>query len=102
MSKLLEKIKDQTRWDTIPSMRNAYRLLCNHEVCSLSCANAKNGRLSITSVHGADRHSYTLTKKDMTFLTLMFLDSLNTQDLDILTKLFNKLSEEHVLTSEKI
>ncbi len=101
MSSLIERLKILTRWDTIPNTVDGYRLLCNNSECSLSCANLKDGKLSITSVHGNERHSYTLTKRDMTFLGLLFLDSLEEKDLDVFSKLFNKISDEFSLEIEK-
>jgi hypothetical protein len=91
-----------TRWATIPSVEGGYRLLCSNLDCSLSCANLKNGKLSVTSVHGAERHSYELSKADMTFTTLMFLNSLNENELEIFVKIFNKMAPEVVLNLETL
>lgn len=102
MNDFLDKFKVQTRWAAIPNMENGYRLLCNHETCSLSCANLRNGRLSVTSVHGESRHSYVLSKKDMAFITTAFLDSLSKEELDTFTKIFNKISPEYILTAEEL
>lgn len=102
MSNFLDKFKLNTRWATIPDATSGYRLLCNHESCSLSCANLRDGKLSVTSVHGDYRHSYVLTKKDMAFLTTVFLNSLSKEDLETFTKIFNKTSPDFVLAVEEI
>lgn len=101
MPKLIEKIKERTRWDRIPNRENAYRLLCDHPDCSLSCANLKDGRLLVTSVHGEDRHSYQFRKNDMFFATLLFLDSLSEKELEIFFHTFNKLSEDFIAELKK-
>lgn len=87
-------MKTQTRWDAIPQEADAFRLLCNQPVCSLSCANIRNGKLSITSIHGSERHSYVLTKKDMAFLTATFLAHLSKSELETFTKIFKSISDE--------
>jgi hypothetical protein len=102
MNNYTDKLKLQTRWDTILNEKDSYRLLCNHATCSLSCANIRKGKLSVTSTHGAERHSYILSKKDMAFLTAMFLDSLSEEELKTYCKAFNKISTEFLLNVEKI
>ncbi len=98
----MDSINDlSTRWDVIPNGENAYRLLCSHPTCSLSCANLKNGKLSTTSVHGIERHSYELSKNDMCFLTLMFLISLTKQELDIFLSIYNDISSEKLFINKK-
>jgi hypothetical protein len=97
-----DTLKAKTRWDNIPEASDAYRLLCSAPICSLSCANLKNGKLSVTSVHGTERHSYAFTKNDMAFATISFLDSLTQAELEIFIKMFNKISPEFVLNFEKI
>lgn len=72
-----------TRWAKITGEDGSYRLLCSNPTCSLSCANLKNGKISVTSVHGTERHSYELTKADMAFTSLMFLNSLTEDELTI-------------------
>lgn len=98
----LQKLKDKTRWDYIPNENSAYRLSCSHPVCSLSCANLRNGRLSTTSIHGEERHSYVFTKNDMAFSALEFLNSLSEKDLSTFCKMFSKLSPEYILNLEKL
>ncbi len=102
MTDYLSKLKDKTRWDNIPQQEDAFRLLCSDPQCSLSCANLKNGRISVTSMHGTERHSYSMSKSDMVLATLFFLDSLEDADMEKFCKIFNKLSPEGVLTYEKI
>lgn len=97
-----DKLKSTTRWDNIPDSPENYRLLCSDPLCSLSCANLKNGKLAVTSVHGAARHSYMFTKADMAFTTLMFLNSLSDKELEVFVKMFNKISNEYVFNLEKI
>jgi len=60
----------------------------------LSCANIRNGRLSITSIHGSERHSYALTKKDMAFLTAVFLSHLSKTELETFNRIFKSVSDE--------
>jgi hypothetical protein len=90
----LDKLKSQTRWDNIPQEPDAFRLLCNQPVCSLSCANIRNGKLAITSIHGSERHSYILSKKDMAFLTAVFLSHLSKTELETFNKIFKSISDE--------
>lgn len=90
----LDRLKIQTRWDSIPQELDAFRLLCNQPVCSLSCANIRNGRLAITSIHGNERHSYILTKKDMAFLTAVFLSHLSKTELETFNTIFKSISDE--------
>lgn len=100
----LDKLKIQTRWDDIPQEPNGFRLLCNQPVCSLSCANIRNGKLAITSIHGNERHSYILTKKDMAFLTAIFLTHLSKTELETFNTIFKSISDESnelVLNSEE-
>lgn len=102
MNRFLNKLKLATRWDTIPDEIKGFRLLCNDPECSLSCANLKQGKLSVTSIHGNERHSYLLSKKDMAFVTLCFLDSLSETDLESFCKMFDKVSSDFILRVEKI
>lgn len=97
----LEKLQSKTRWNLIPGTTNQYRLLCSHPECSLSCANLRSGKLSVTSIHGADRHSYLLTKNDMAFVTIDFLGSLTPEELNGFCKLFNQITKGSALTAEK-
>lgn len=76
---LIDNLK--TRWNKISSFGDDYRLSCSHPVCSLSCANLKKGRISVTSVHGIERHSYEFTRDDMAFATVKFLSSLSKKEL---------------------
>lgn len=98
----LSRLKEKTRWDNIPQSDTGFRLLCSDPECSLSCANLKNGRISVTSTHGTERHSYSMGKSDMIFATLFFLDSLAEADIEKFCKLFNKLSPAGILNYEKI
>lgn len=102
MNNYIDRLKLQTRWDSIFNENESYRLLCNHPTCSLSCANLKKGRLAVTSIHGTDRHSYMLSKKDMAFLTALFLDSLSKEELETFSKVFGKISDAYVLNIEEI
>lgn len=90
----LNRLKTQTRWDDIPQEPDAFRLLCNQPVCSLSCANIRNGKLAITSIHGNERHSYILTKKDMAFLTAVFLAHLSKTELETFNIILKSVSDE--------
>lgn len=102
MLDFLTRLKEKTRWDSIPQSDTGFRLLCSDPSCSLSCANLKNGRFSVTATHGTERHSYTLSKNEMVFISLLFLDSLEDEDMEKFCKLFSKLSAEGILTYEKI
>lgn len=102
MSEYLTKLQKVTRWDNIPDADSSYRLLCSGQECSLSCANLRDGKLSVTSVHGKDRHSYLFTKNDMAFTTIAFLDQLSEKELQNICNIFNKVSPEYILTLEKI
>jgi len=103
MSDFLTLLKDQTRWNDIAQSRDdGYRLLCNHAECSLSCANLRDGVLSLTSIHGKERHSYKLTKYDMAFASIMFLDSLTKEDLEDFAKMFNKVSSKYNIIPENM
>jgi len=97
----LDKLKKDTRWDNIPDLPESYRLLCNSSMCSLSCANLRDGRLSVTSVHGAERHSQTLTKKEMAFISAIFLNSLSEYDMLTFLNIYNNLSPENTLSTSK-
>ena len=101
MSQILEKLREGTRWDKIPDNKG-YRLSCSNSQCSHSCANLRGGRLSVTSVHGTERHSYIFTKRDTALAMLSFLDTLPKADLENFCKIFNKMSEEFVLNVEKL
>lgn len=92
----------KTRWTEIPRVGEGYRLLCSNPLCSLSCANLKNGKISVTSIHGDERHSYELTKNDMLFATITFLNHLTKKELETFTKVFNKISPEMVLILEQL
>lgn len=102
MFEYLNKLQKRTRWDNIPDTEDGYRLLCSNPVCSLSCANLRNGRLAVTSMHGNDRHSYLFTKHDMVFATLEFLNTLSETELHTFAGMFNKVSPDLVLNTEKI
>lgn len=93
-----DKIKSKTRWNTIPGTEGSFRLSCSDESCSLSCANLRNGKLSTTSMHGNERHSYTLSKNDMAFATLMFLRELSTDELIRFCNMFNNSNTTNILT----
>lgn len=92
-------LNQKTRWR---DLKHGHRLLCNNEDCSLSCANILNGRLSVTSIHGTERHTYQLEEDDMLFLILEFLSSLAEDKLIYFCKLFNKKSEDFLLNLEKL
>lgn len=94
---ILDKISQKTNWTKVDN-QNRFRLRCSGEECSLSCANIASGRLSITSTHGNERHTNLLTKKDMLFVTLMYLNSLEKNDLDYVIRLFNKVSDDYTLS----
>lgn len=102
MRKYIDKLKSQTRWNDIPSLPDGYRLLCSNPVCSLSCANLRNGKLSVTSLHGDERHSYIFTKRDMTFAVIEFLNSLDERELTTVLNIFNKISPDYALNLEKL
>ena len=90
-------LKLKTRWDNIPQTTDGYKLLCSNAECSLSCANVKGGKLSVTSIHGTERHSQQLSKMDMAFMSLLFLNSLSGKDLSTFVNLFNKSNENFIL-----
>lgn len=102
MSNYIDILQEKTRWDDIPKTNNDFRLLCNDPECSLSCANIRNGKLSVTSIHGDERHSQILTKNDMAFITLKFLESLNEEELRTFCHIFNKISPTFLLTFKKL
>lgn len=102
MNKFLDKFKLTTRWDSIPNYKNGYRLLCDQPSCSLSCANLRDGKFSVTSIHGEERHSYSLSKNDMAFATALFLNSLSKEELETFAKVFNKVSPLFVLNIEEL
>jgi hypothetical protein len=98
----LNNLKLRTRWENIPQALGDYKLLCANEECSLSCSNLKGGKLSVTSIHGTDRHSQQLSKLDMAFLAIVFLNSLSEKDLAMFLLYFNKVSENFNLNLEKV
>lgn len=102
MSDYLNRLKEKTRWDSFPEVPDSYRLLCSDKLCSLSCANLRHGRISVTSVHGSDRHSYVFTKNDMAFAAIAFLNELSEEELKAFCNGFNKVSSEFVLSQEKV
>lgn len=102
MSEYLERFKSKTRWDNIPTLVDSYKLLCSGPECSLSCANIRGGRLSVTATHGNDRHSQVLSKNDMVFATMAFLNSLSREELEIFCKIFAKSSPNYILNLETI
>jgi hypothetical protein len=53
-------------------------------------------------MHGNERHSQQLTKMDMAFMTLLFLNSLSEKDLNTFLILFNKSNENFILNLEKV
>ena len=91
-----------TRWDRVDTTEERYRLRCNSEDCSMSCANVSNGKLSITSVHGGERHTSMLSNRDMLFVTLQYLNSLSSKDLDSFCNLFNVNFSKVLLTKKEI
>lgn len=95
-------LKLKTRWDNIPQTVDGYKLLCTNPECSLSCANVKGGKLAVTSIHGTERHSQQLSKMDMAFMTLLFLNSLSEKDLNIFLVLFNKSNENFILEAKSV
>lgn len=99
---MLEVLRSKTRWNRIQGTEDDYRLSCSDPLCSLSCANLRNGRISVTSTHGDERHSYLMSKSDMTFALINFLDSLSEKDLHTVTNLFNKISKDKVINFEII
>lgn len=92
----------KTRWNKISEDGDDYRLSCSHPTCSLSCANLKRGKISVTSVHGTERHSYELTKNDMALVSISFLNHLSEKELETFIKIFNKIAPVAVLNLEKI
>lgn len=99
---VIDKIQSRTRWTDIPDIGGGYRLACSNPICSLSCANLRNGRILTTSIHGDERHSYIFTKNDMAFAAIQFLNELSEKELHNFCNIFNKVSQENVLTCEKI
>lgn len=91
----------KTRWRNI-APNQGYRLACNHPTCSLSSANLKKGKISITSTHGDERHSYELTGPDMMFATVSFLNHLSELELQMFIDIFNDVSRSTILSAEKI
>lgn len=102
MSDFIKNFQEQTRWNEIPDLSGSYRLLCSDPLCSLSCANLRQGQLSVTSVHGSERHSYIFTKKDMVFAMLMFLNQLSEKDLSSFCKIFNKSDNQFSISLERL
>jgi hypothetical protein len=102
MSDYLERLKELTRWNSIPNGSGGYRLLCSNPQCSLSCANLRGGRLSVTSMHGNERHSYLMSPTDMAFVTVEFLNSLSEKELQNFVNIFNKTSPEFVFNLDKL
>lgn len=102
MTDYLAKFRERTRWNPIPGTDHDFRLLCSNQVCSLSCANIRDGNLAVTSVHGSERHSQVLSKNDMAFLAILFLDTLSEKELNSFCNVFNKISPDFVLKLEKI
>lgn len=102
MSDYLEHFRKQTRWSEILGSEDAFRLLCADSDCSLSCANLKNGKISVTSMHGATRHSYELSKRDMAFAMFIFLNSLTEKEASNFCKAFNKVSPRLILELEHL
>lgn len=92
----------KTRWNKIPGTFDGYRLACNQPTCSLSCANLKNGKVSVTSIHGADRHSYEFSKSEMAVATIFFLNNLSEKELQTIVNVYNKIAPNMVLTLGKI
>lgn len=76
--------QEKNNWKNIEN--NRFRLLCNKDSCTRSIANLLDGRLHISTIHGEDRHTVTLTTNDMFFITSQFLSTLDQQSLiDYLT-----------------
>lgn len=90
-----------TRWKYIGSDQG-YRLACSHPVCSLSCANLKKGKISITSVHGTERHSYELTKADMYFAFIKLIEGLNDKEQENFVNIVNKCLDRKVISIENL
>lgn len=91
----------KTRWNKISEGSDDYRLSCSHPTCSLSCANLKKGKISVTSVHGTERHSYEMTKNDMAVVTIGFLSHLSEWELETFIKIFNEISPISTLNLDK-
>lgn len=70
----------QSQWARISESNDRFRLLCDNNNCSLSLANLLSGRLHITTMHGNERHSYTLTDADMKFVVSQFIKALPAEE----------------------
>lgn len=77
------------KWAQINESTNRFRLLCNANSCSLSLANVVNGMLSISTVHGTERHSSLLSHEDMLFIVSQYLNSLSSKDRENILQFFH-------------
>lgn len=91
----------KTRWRFI-APNQGYRLACSDPECSLSCANLKKGKISVTSLHGSERHSYELTKVDMCFAIIQFLESLSEKEQQNFVNIVNKCLDRKVISIENM
>lgn len=78
-------------WALIQNNPNKYRLLCNHKDCSLSICNLDNGRISITTLHGGNRHSMVFDNNDMIFIMSQFISRLSKSDREKLLEFYQHL-----------
>lgn len=98
----LKRFRELTRWNKIPDSQDSFRLLCSDPICSLSCANLRDGKISVTSIHGDERHSYVFTKNDTAFAFIEFVNTLNEKELQNFVNIFNKSNPEFVLELSKL
>lgn len=77
------------KWTNINEENNKFRLLCSSDDCSLSICNLIRGKIHITTIHGQNRHSYTMNNKDMVFIVSQFLYSLNKEDRKKILEYYN-------------
>lgn len=71
---------------------NRFRLICNNPSCNLSIANLLSGKLHITTMHGRERHSYTLSERDMLFIVSQYLNSVSQEDRNKLLEFFKNFN----------
>lgn len=90
-----------TRWRHI-APDQGYRLACSNAICSHSCANLKKGKISVTSMHGTERHSYELSKVDMCFAVIKFLESLSEKEQQNFVNIANKCLDKKVVSIENL
>lgn len=77
-------------WATINNINDRFRLLCNHNDCSLSVCNLISGKLHITTIHGNKRHSVSLTNEDMLFIISQYIKALSPIDREKLLDFYSK------------